>query len=63
LSIDGLPAGEYSMHIWHPRLKSRKAMTMPVVFAEHENKDLSQAVAVRKARKMKKRPRSRRDGY
>jgi len=63
LSIDGLPAGEYSMHIWHPRIKNRKAMTMPVVFAEYESKGLSQTVAVRKTRKMKKRPRSRRDGY
>jgi len=63
LKMQGIPAGDYYMEVWHPRIKTRKPLVSKLKISANEAKTLTLQVKVRKERKLKKRLRSRRDGY
>ncbi|MDQ6977672.1 MAG: methylamine utilization protein [Ghiorsea sp.] len=63
LTMQNIPAGDYYMEAWHPRIKTRKPLVSKLRLSKSEVKVLTLQVKVRKERKLKKRLRSRRDGY
>ena len=63
LKIENIPAGDYYMEVWHPRIKTRKPLVSKLNLSEDEAKVSMLKVNVRKEHKLKKRLRSRRDGY
>jgi len=63
LNMQGISAGDYYMEVWHPRIKTRKPLVSKLKISANEAKIFTLQVKVRKERKLKKRLRSRRDGY
>lgn len=63
LHIKDISSGEHEIVVWHPRIKSRKVKVSELVLKTSEHKVSVETLDVRKVRKMKKRLRSRRDGY
>lgn len=63
LTMQNIPAGDYYMEVWHPRIKTRKPLVSKLRLPANEVKALTLQVNIRKERKLKKRLRSRRDGY
>jgi len=63
LKINHIPSGEYTMEVWHPRIKGENAYISEVIFTTNDLKEQSLAINVRKVRKIKRHVRSRRSGY
>ena len=63
VTVDELPAGEYVLDVWHPRLKGRNSYKQTVILAENEHKKLEISLNLRRLLKKKARVRSRSGGY
>lgn len=62
-NLESIPGGEYTLKIWHPRLKSKEALSKRIALKKNESATISETISLKPAFKIRRAPTIKRRKY